>query len=110
MPYSFLTGNIQMRCSISCSEIVVRPSGFCKSEAILARSLFGTIPMEQDRPVASSSRRSHSKYVMRFIARINLLIVPFYAVTGVKPAGLDPFSLPYLLEKIEKHRFMVKLV
>ena len=47
---------------------------------------------------------------MQFTARINLLMVQFDAFASVKLDGLNPFPLPYLLDKIEKHRFMVKLV
>src|SRR4030067_302407 len=55
-PWSLRTGSGQTRAGMSASEIAVSPSGFCMSEASLASSLFGPMPMEQVSPAASLMR------------------------------------------------------
>ena len=52
MPLILRAGNGQTRSASSVIGRRVKPSGLSSSEAILASSLFGAIPIEHDSPVA----------------------------------------------------------
>ena len=53
MPLIFLAASGQMRVGTSRASRITRPSGFSRSEAIFASSLFGAMPIEHESPVAA---------------------------------------------------------
>ena len=56
MPLIFFAGSGQIRSFNLSIDRIVSPLGFSKSEQILERSLFGLMPIEQLKPVTSTTR------------------------------------------------------
>ena len=88
-PHSFLTESGHILVSMSFPVMIVRPSGFCMSDAIFARSLLGAMPMEQVSPVAPltlfliSSAISSGGLLISDISR-NASSIPTASIIGEK--------------------------
>ena len=73
MPWNFLMGRLPRKDSASDCSMTVSPSGFWKSEAVLARNLFGATPAEQVRPVSAFTRARMYSAAARPESKFSLL-------------------------------------